>query len=55
MAQSDIARVESQFGRVLSLFRLLGRYAELRREIKDAPWKRRTNGVGPDSVVKPQS
>ena len=37
--RNDIAEVEQQFGRVIGLLRLRGRYGAVRRELKLAPWR----------------
>jgi glycosyltransferase involved in cell wall biosynthesis len=52
VGRNDIMRVENQFGRVLGLFRLRGRYGELRREVRDAPWRRCAIAVATDPVVE---
>jgi glycosyltransferase involved in cell wall biosynthesis len=51
VGRNQIMSVEKQFGRVLGLFRLRGRYGEVRRGVRHAPW-RRANVVGPDHVME---
>ena len=38
--RNDIIYIEQQFGRALELLRLRGRYGTLRRQIREAPWRR---------------
>jgi glycosyltransferase involved in cell wall biosynthesis len=52
VGRNDIVGVENQFGRVLGLFRLRGRYGELRRQVRDAPWRRCAMTVATDPVVE---
>jgi hypothetical protein len=52
VGRNEIARVENQFGRVLGLFRLRGRYGELRRELREAPWRRSVIAVSTHPVME---
>jgi hypothetical protein len=38
--ENDVIEIEKQFGRALGLVRLTRRYGEVRREVRDAPWRK---------------
>lgn len=38
--RNDIIDIEQQFGRAIELLRIRGRYGRLRRQIREAPWRR---------------
>jgi hypothetical protein len=38
--RNDVMEIEKQFGRALGLVRHTRRYGEVRREVRDAPWRK---------------
>ncbi len=42
-----VIEVDRQCGRIRELLRLRGRYTQARRKVREAPWRHRTQAVGP--------
>ena len=48
--RDDILEIERQFGRALGLLRTTRRYGELRREVREATWRKCLNGAHRESA-----
>jgi hypothetical protein len=53
--QYDVIEVEKMFGRIIGLFRLRGGYTVLRREVRNAHWRKGSDVFAPDLVAKASS